>query len=620
MDTAESPRSSPERTDPSPTAHGSEGTIEHSASPERGGQKATSSHHALSKEFFDGAKESISSTGSLSDAGTILCQGPLSLKGKSGFEQRHFLLYEDRLEYLLSPEEGSEEVPVKYLALADVTSIEERTDSALGGSIVVNLTGGRHFQLLVADAATRQVWISSLRAAIAPYIRRASLALIDSDEEGVDGEIYDHASPSESEEKTGDGHEEIYDHAAASDCHSQSGGDEASFDAITPLDEAMCFGAPPLDAAAIAGKRSSSSPPMTQCPEKGYEDLPEEGLLHDRRRLSPRKASGKVQKQLPAWEIITNIEGRGNVKMQRSTGIVSCLRNIGFEPRVSTRDRPTAKFADPAQAKLALTDVANMARLLGTSVLIQVFTSSEPKRSARSMFHVDLADARARHVKDELRRLGAPGRLLETRCFWGHKACRELGLPHGARSFMRIQFDLGELRYGKVTTARLDDVEERGHIRINRGNGKITFVEDIEFSKLSRGAGAHSVKFKEQLSAEVKLRDVAELYRMSGMHMIVEAHSPPLGRGSFVANAPPSLLAALSEQVHVRAMLVKQMLIGLGVRAVNISARGLLGSHLNCQAIVIRTDLMLQQESEPGADGVHVVAEHIVDSGAPLVK
>mmetsp|Transcript_41478 Transcript_41478/g.73553 ORF Transcript_41478/g.73553 Transcript_41478/m.73553 type:complete len:394 (-) Transcript_41478:180-1361(-) len=111
----------------------------------------------------------------------------------------------------------------------------------------------------------------------------------------------------------------------------------------------------------------------------------------------------------PLRAAVQRVEARGNIRVNHQTGQVSLLHSIQFQPR-TTRDPPTAIFANPEVANEICRDLAEIANLFNCPMTIEGHT-----KGGESEFWHQLANDRARIVVDLMLAHGARGELLTAR-------------------------------------------------------------------------------------------------------------------------------------------------------------------------------------------------------------
>jgi len=117
----------------------------------------------------------------------------------------------------------------------------------------------------------------------------------------------------------------------------------------------------------------------------------------------------------PLRQATRMVEQRGHVQVNHSTGHVTILRPIRFEPR-TLKDKPTAVFRDTDVAEAICKDLAELSNIFNCPMTIEGHT-----KGGESQYWQDLADNRATIVTqlmvefganpDLLRAIGKPGRL-----------------------------------------------------------------------------------------------------------------------------------------------------------------------------------------------------------------
>jgi len=117
---------------------------------------------------------------------------------------------------------------------------------------------------------------------------------------------------------------------------------------------------------------------------------------------------------------------------------------------------------------------------------------------------------------------------------------------------------------------RVKEIESRGNVKVNRQNGAVTLVRQIEFVMPSSPNQQHpAAVFMDPTSAASALTDVAEISSIFDVQVEVGVQ----------AKLPKGASQAVWEQLTSdRADLVKAQLVGAGAVAENVSTKGVAGS------------------------------------------
>lgn len=102
------------------------------------------------------------------------------------------------------------------------------------------------------------------------------------------------------------------------------------------------------------------------------------------------------------------VEQRGNIRLNHTTGHVTLLRRLDFQPR-TTKDEPSAVFRDPDVAEAICKDLAEVSNIFSCPMTIEGHT-----KGGESEFWQTLANRRARVVAETMIDFGADPTLLHT--------------------------------------------------------------------------------------------------------------------------------------------------------------------------------------------------------------
>jgi len=125
----------------------------------------------------------------------------------------------------------------------------------------------------------------------------------------------------------------------------------------------------------------------------------------------------------PAHDVqvaVRNIERRGNIRVDSTTGHVELLHSLDFEPRFP-QDEPSAVFKNNMAAMDVCQDLAEICNIFGCPVKIEGHT-----KGGEGQFWQILAKNRAHHVAEALVRCGADASLLFTRGMPGKMGRNEI--------------------------------------------------------------------------------------------------------------------------------------------------------------------------------------------------
>lgn len=115
---------------------------------------------------------------------------------------------------------------------------------------------------------------------------------------------------------------------------------------------------------------------------------------------------------------VNEIEGRGNVHLNRSNGHIRVVHGVDFTHSKPTQ-RPHPEFMHPANAERVALDLVELSGLFGGPVAVEVHV--KPGKGGTPAYWDDVADAQATLLRTELERVGVPADRLSVQGLAGSK-------------------------------------------------------------------------------------------------------------------------------------------------------------------------------------------------------
>jgi len=150
----------------------------------------------------------------------------------------------------------------------------------------------------------------------------------------------------------------------------------------------------------------------------------------------------------PLRHAVRLVEERGNVRVNHSTGHVTLIRQLAFQPR-TTKDEPTAVFRDPERADMICRDLAELSRIFSCPMTIEGHT-----KGGEGEFWQSLANRRAAIVAEKMVEFGADPYQLETRGLPGH-------LGHNVIK-TEVYMDISNIQDERAPVLEVDVINQNG--------------------------------------------------------------------------------------------------------------------------------------------------------------